>query len=134
MAKVTTFNGTKGTAEGFSRYFFRGSPTDQFEHRPEVGEVRVMSVTVECVASGFDQISDGIRHKSSWKVVNATLGEAVERPAGDPELPYEGDDDSADGSSYGDYTGGEVAEADADADADADAGSNVVTAHFSDNS
>jgi hypothetical protein len=125
MAKVTTFNGTNGTADGMTKYRFSGSPTDQFEHRGEVGEMRVMRVTVECVAEGYDQVSDGIRHQTKWKVVNAEIGETVERPAGDPELPYEGDDDSADGGSYGDYTGGETAAS--------DGGSNVVTAQFSDN-
>ncbi|MFE2995044.1 hypothetical protein ACFXG4_08535 [Nocardia sp. NPDC059246] len=128
MAKVTRHNGTKGTAEGFTRYNFLGMPTDQFEHRPEIGEIRSMSVTVECTGSGYEQIAEGVRHKTKWKVTNATLGETIERPR-DPELPFEDEDedDSATpgeartGAEYGDYTAPAEAE-----------GGNVVS--FSDRS
>ncbi|WP_282775814.1 hypothetical protein [Nocardia sp. CC201C] len=103
MAKVITHNGVKGgTAEGFTRYRFSGSPTDQFEHRGEVGELRRMTVTVECVAEGYDQINDGVRHQTKWRVLEASLGDPVERPA-DPELPFD-DEDQAEGDAYGDYS------------------------------
>ncbi|MGY4103456.1 DUF7171 family protein [Nocardia sp. R16R-3T] len=99
MAKVTNHNGDNhSTAEGFTKYRFSGSPTDQFEHRGEVGEIRRMSVTVECVAEGYDAINDGVRHQTKWKVTDATLGEPVERPT-DPQLDF-GD---SDGEDYGDY-------------------------------
>lgn len=104
MARVTNHNGDNhSTAEGFTKFSFRGSPPEQFEHRPEVGEIRTMSVTVECVASGYEQIQEGVRHKTAWRVTNATLGEAIERPA-DPSL-FDGDDEDGANSAadYGDY-------------------------------
>lgn len=107
MAKVIAHNGvTGGTADGFTKYRFSGSPTDQFEHRGEVGEVRSMSVTVECVAEGYDQVADGVRHQTKWRVTNATLGDPVERPA-DPQLSFDEDDQ---GAQYGDYSATEAGE------------------------
>lgn len=101
MAKVTNHNGDKhSTADGFTKYRFSGSPTDQFEHRGEVGEIRRMTVTVECVAEGYDAINDGVRHQTKWKVTEATLGEPVERPT-DPQLDF--DDGKGEGEDYGDY-------------------------------
>lgn len=120
MVKVTTFNGTNGTSDGMTKYRFSGSPTDQFEHRGQVGEVRVMQVTVECTAEGYDQVSDGVRHQTKWRVLEATLGAVVERPDVEPELPFDGE--ASDGETYGDYTGDED-----QADADAEAGTHAAT-------
>lgn len=126
MAKVINHNGTGGTATGMTKFRFSGSPTDQFEHRAKVGEVRVMHVTVECTAEGYDAINDGVRHQTKWRVLEATLGEPVERP-GDPELPlYDHDED---GQTYGDYTG-EEDQADDEPSDDEPAG--TVTQIFSD--
>lgn len=124
MPKVVTFNGTNGTSDGMTKYRFSGSPTDQFEHRGQVGEVRVMQVTVECTAEGYDQVSDGVRHQTKWRVLEATLGAAVERPDVEPELPFAGEDE--DQADYGDYTGEE------DQAAAADSGGASVTEIFSD--
>lgn len=130
MARVTAHNGdTHGTADGFTKYRFSGSPTDQFEHRGEVGELRTMTITVECVAEGFDQVNDGVRHQTKWKVLNATLGASVERPA-DPQLDF-GDSDGEKSGEYGDYTDNQ-AEPDAGEQADEEP-SNVVTPQFSSN-
>ncbi|MRH86037.1 hypothetical protein GFY24_00910 [Nocardia sp. SYP-A9097] len=100
MAKVINHNGVSGgTADGFTKYRFSGSPTDQFEHRGEVGEMRQMTVQVECVAEGYDAINDGVRHQTKWRVLNATLGETIERPE-DPQLAFDGDGEDGE---YGDY-------------------------------
>lgn len=123
MVKVINHNGTGGTAEGLTKYRFSGSPTDQFEHRGTVGEVRVMKVTVECVAEGYDQINDGVRHQTKWRVLEAELGTMVERPESDPELPY----DDEEGKSYGDYTGEDQADTDGE-EPDPD---NVISPQFS---
>lgn len=128
MAKVTTFNGTNGTSDGMTKYRFSGSPTDQFEHRGQVGEVRVMQVTVECTAEGYDQVSDGVRHQTKWRVLEAALGAVVERPDVEPELPFEGE--ASDGENYGDYT--DEDQADADAEAEAGTHAATVTEIFSD--
>lgn len=135
MAKVTTFNGSNGTSDGMTKYRFSGSPTDQFEHRAHVGEVRTMSVTVECTAEGYDQVSDGVRHQTKWRVLEATLGTLVERPKVEPELPFDSEDE--DDTSYGDYTG-EESQADDEADpvdsaaAEAEPTGGTVTQIFSD--
>lgn len=126
MPKVITFNGTNGTSDGMTKYRFSGSPTDQFEHRGQVGEVRVMQVTVECTAEGYDAVSDGVRHQTKWRVLEASLGAVVERPDVEPELPFAGEDQDEDRADYGDYTG-EEDQADA---ADGDGAS--VTNMFSD--
>jgi hypothetical protein len=103
--------GDKGTVDGMAKYSFSGSPTDQFEHIAEVNERRVMTVTVECRASGKETVSDGERTHVKWKVVNAELGKKVAAPAPDPQLDYE-DGDQGDGESYGDYQPDEPAKDD----------------------
>lgn len=127
MAKVTSFNGSHGTSDGMTKYRFSGSPTDQFEHRASVGEVRTMQVTVECTAEGFDAVTDGVRHQTKWRVLEAHLGALVERPDVEPELPFEGDAGEAEG--YGDYT--DEGQADGE-DPGEDGDGAVVTKIFSD--
>lgn len=128
MTIVRNHNGTNDTAEGMTHYRFSGTPTDQYEHRFEIGEQRVMKVVVMCVGSGEDQISDGVRHLTKLRVVNAEIGE-LHKPATDhPEFDFneDGDGDSAAaGTDYGDYP--------ADSDTTETEPSNVVTAEFSDN-
>lgn len=98
MAKVINMKQPGTTAEGFTKYRFSGTPTDQFEHRPEVGEYRTLTVVVECVGEGYDLIADGKRHITKWRVLEATLGKRVDRSADEPELPYDNhDDDYGDG-------------------------------------
>ncbi|MFI7527530.1 hypothetical protein [Nocardia salmonicida] len=127
MAKVTNFNGSHGTSDGMTKYRFSGSPTDQFEHRASVGEVRTMTVTVECTAEGFDAVTDGVRHQTKWRVLEAHLGALVERPDVEPELPFEGD--AGEGEGYGDY----VDEGQADGEDPGQEGDGaVVTKIFSD--
>lgn len=122
MTKVINHNGAPaGTADGFTKYRFSGSPTDQFEHRGVVGEMRQMTVQVECVAEGYDQVNDGVRHQTKWRVLNATLGAAVERPT-DPQLEFP--EDGTEGQDYGDYSD----------DAPAEQPANVVPVSFSDSS
>lgn len=106
MAKVTTHNGATGTtASGMSKYRFAGSPTDQFEHIPAVGECRTMKVTVECVAVGDELVVDGTRHVTKWRVLEAEPGTMAKRPDNDdPQLPYDPQpDDSGPRPEYGDY-------------------------------
>nr|WTA71291.1 hypothetical protein OHB51_35440 [Micromonospora sp. NBC_00855] len=130
MAKVTTFNGSHGTSDGMTKYRFSGSPTDQFEHRASVGEVRTMQVTVECTAEGFDAVTDGVRHQTKWRVLEAHLGTLVERPDIEPVLPFDGEDgEDSEDPSYGDYTD----EGQADGEDPGDDGDGaVVTKIFSD--
>ncbi|GGG04375.1 hypothetical protein GCM10007304_18110 [Rhodococcoides trifolii] len=113
MAIVKTNpNGDKSTVDGMAKYSFSGSPTDQFEHIAEVNEMRTMTITVICRASGKETIEDGERTHVKWRVVNAELGKSVDKPAADPELDYDGEG----GGEYGDYT---------DSDSNSDSNSNT---------
>lgn len=98
-------NGDKGTSEGMAVYKFAGMPIEQFELVPETGDTRVITVRVECVSVGTEQIKDGDRKFVKWRVVNAAIGRELpdEKPS-DPTLPGMGDDDGAN-EAYGDYTG-----------------------------
>lgn len=85
-AKVKKSNGEKGTAEGFTKFYFSGTPPEQFEHKPEVGEQRTMTVVVECKHSGNEGTDKGVVHQTKWKVVNAEIGSLKPRQE-DPALP-----------------------------------------------
>jgi hypothetical protein len=79
-------NGTEpGTDGSMVTYSFQGSPAGQlFEHSPQVNEVRVMSVQVECVESGHKSTKDGSKPIAKWKITNAQLGREV-IPEPEPE-------------------------------------------------
>ncbi|OZC59237.1 hypothetical protein CH276_22580 [Rhodococcus sp. 06-470-2] len=101
MATVKNFNGTPdGQSDTMVKYSFSGSPTTLYEHVPEPGERRTMTIVVECTLSGTDIVKDGERAIARFKVVDAELGKPVVKPASDdPELPYE----SGANAAYGDY-------------------------------
>lgn len=100
MAKVKNHNGaSKTTTEGMAKYSFLSSPTSQFEHVPDPGEQRVMSVVVECKSVSDEKVDEGVRKHVKWKVVEAEIGSVAKRAPEDPTLPYE----SGANSEYGDY-------------------------------
>lgn len=116
MAIVTNFNGTEDGTDGeMVKYSFSGSPAGQlFEHTPKVGEVRVMSVQVECTAQGDKATKDGSLPVASWKVTNAQLGRevvVVKKPDTDEDPDQISIDDVEDSAGdYGDDTSDPVAD------------------------
>ena len=60
--KVTHHNGTEPGADSeMVKYRFSGSPTSLFEHAPEAGEVRVLTVTAQCTNGTHGKLgADGI--------------------------------------------------------------------------
>lgn len=101
MSIVKNFNGTPDDqSDTMVKYSFSGSPTTLYEHVPEPGERRTMTVVVECTLSGTDIVKDGERAIARFKVVDAELGKPVVKQTSDePELPYE----SGANAAYGDY-------------------------------
>lgn len=116
-------NGDKGTTEGMALYRFTGTPTTQYEHIPEPGERRTMTITVERSAVIEDEIKDGERTIVRWKVIEAELGKPVTKSSAsdEPELDY----DSGANAAYGDYGVGQPAPADAATGAEEPVESNV---------
>lgn len=95
--KVTNANGTTPGTDGDQvKYKFSGSPTGLYEHRPEAGEVRVMTVTVECTSVGDEVIKDGVRHVSNWAVRAATLGRQTTLPDNPDQMSIDDVDDPQD--------------------------------------
>ncbi|QDH93207.1 hypothetical protein SEA_VERITY_52 [Gordonia phage Verity] len=91
--RVKNANGTRPGTDGDQiKYKFSSSPTGLFEHKPRVGEVRVMTVTVECTASGDEQIRDGVRHVANWAVRNAQLGRQTTLPDDDQQTAIDDDE------------------------------------------
>lgn len=94
--KVSNNNGTTPGTDGTqTKYKFSGSPTSLFEHSPKVGEVRVMTITVECTSAGDEQIRDGVRHVANFAVREATLGRQTTLPETDGQTAID-DDEIAD--------------------------------------
>lgn len=90
--KVKPQNGTEpGANSDQVKYKFSGSPTDLFDHTPVAGEVRVMTITVQCTSSGDELIKDGKRHVANWAVRECILGrqttlrEPIEQTATDDD-------------------------------------------------
>lgn len=82
MSTVHTGNGTEpGTDSDMVRYNFSGSPNGLYEHMPEVGEHRVMTVTVECTSAGHKKNRDGSYPAATWALRELTLGREVDPPS-----------------------------------------------------
>lgn len=73
MAEVNTIDG-ESTGARLCKWKFTGSPEDMFEHHPRVGEIRVLTITVECTATGTEMLAAGTREFASFKVREANTG------------------------------------------------------------
>lgn len=107
MVEVNTIDG-ESTGAGMSKWKFAGSPEDMFEHHPKVGEIRVLTVTVECTSTGTEQLASGTRDFSKWAVRESTVGNVgtLKGKKGPGEIPGQTsiDDELGDPrEDYGDY-------------------------------
>ncbi|KXP00863.1 hypothetical protein [Tsukamurella pseudospumae] len=107
MAEVHNQQGDDAaTAAGFSRYQFSGKPGDQFEYTPEIGEKRVMTVTVECTAHEEKATAnEGIQKIVKLKVVEAEVGSLAAKAPTDPTL-FGDPEDAEPRPELGDYVQG----------------------------
>ena len=91
--KVTNYNGTEPGADSeMVKYRFSGSPTSLFEHAPEAGEVRVLTVTAQCTNGTHGKLgADGTFLEASWAIREVVIGrqttlkEPVEQTATDDD-------------------------------------------------
>ena len=80
--KVRNQNGAPDGNDGeLTRYNFVGTPPTMYEHMPEVGEYRTMTVTVECTAAGHKKKADGSYPAATWAIREATIGREVDPPS-----------------------------------------------------
>lgn len=107
--QVNTVDGASEGAGG-SKWKFAGSPEDLFEHHPQVGEIRVLQVTVECTSVGTEQLASGTRDFAKFAVRETTVGNVGTlkgRKGPDGEIPGQTSiDDELDGeprAEFGDY-------------------------------
>ncbi|QPO17132.1 hypothetical protein SEA_LILBEANIE_54 [Gordonia phage Lilbeanie] len=81
-AKVINMNGQPAGTDGtLTKYNFVGTPPTMYEHMPEVGEYRTMTVTVECTASGHKKKADGSYPAATWAIREAAIGREVDPPS-----------------------------------------------------
>lgn len=80
--KVRNQNGAPDGNDGeLTRYNFVGTPPTMYEHMPEVGEYRTMTVTVECTAAGHKKKADGSYPAATWAIREAAIGKQVDPPS-----------------------------------------------------
>ncbi|TWS23197.1 hypothetical protein FK268_12825 [Tsukamurella sputi] len=75
MAEINTIDGESEGA-GLCKWKFAGSPEDMFEHHPKVGEIRVLTITVECTSTGTEKLASGTRQFANFKVRETNVGTA----------------------------------------------------------
>lgn len=109
MAEINTIDGESNGA-GMCKWKFAGSPEDMFEHHPKVGEIRVLTVTVECTSTGTEKLSSGTREFANFKVRETntgTVGTLKGKKGTSTEIPGQTSiDDELDGApraDLGDY-------------------------------
>lgn len=107
--QVNTVDGASEGAGG-SKWKFAGSPEDLFEHHPQVGEIRVLQVTVECTSVGTEQLASGTRDFAKFAVRETTVGNVGTlkgRKGPDGEIPgqmsIDDDPNELPRDEYGDY-------------------------------
>lgn len=111
MAEINTIDG-ESTGAGLCKWKFAGSPEDMFEHHPKVGEIRVLTITVECTSTGTEKLSSGTREFANFKVRETNTGTVgtLKGKKGTGEIPGQTSiDDELDGkprAELGDYVQG----------------------------
>ena len=78
--KVTNANGTApGTDTDMVKFAFSGSPTDLFDLAFEAGEVRVMTIMVQCTNGTHKRLTrDGTQLVARWAVREVTVGRVAQ--------------------------------------------------------
>lgn len=108
MTQVNTVDG-ESTGAGMCKWKFAGSPEDMFEHHPKVGEIRVLTITVECTSTGTEKLTSGTREFANFKVRETNTGTVgtLKGKKGTGEIPGQTSiDDELDGeprADLGDY-------------------------------